>query len=225
MHIVFKVTIAIIVIIILNLLFNKINLLDSKIIGNYKKHEPFNDQEYISLIEDFKKKLNITSKVYLFYNPKAIQSNCKVKVYNNEIYIIIEKEINHKRLKGSLAHELGHVKMEHEIRQKPYSEFLCFLVNLLILTTLLYFLLNNKASIIIVLTAFLTLMSYILIVIPYISRKFQLEADTIAVSLLGSEYEKCLKELTGLNKHLSSIPIPWNDHPTLKKRLKNAKKN
>lgn len=63
------------------------------------------------MLESLKKNLDINLKSYLLFNPKALEENCRVIVLENEIYIIVEKKINKERLKGSIAHELGHIKM------------------------------------------------------------------------------------------------------------------
>jgi hypothetical protein len=209
-----------VIICIINYLFYKLKLLEDYFNKRDKNLIPLEDERYLSLIEDFKKNLGINLKTYLLYNPKALQENCRVKIIQNTIYIIVDKAINEERIRGSIAHELGHIVNGHPEKDKLYLQNTIFLINILLLTALLYPVLNLKIYLVALIISACLFFSYHLIIVQYLKRKEELEADAVAVRLIGAEYLKCLNASRGANKIIGSIP--FTDHPTSKARLRHA---
>lgn len=218
--------IGILIIVAVNFLLHQTDLIAERIIRyQHKKYIPLKDDKYIYIIEDLKQRLNIKLKTHLLFNPKALQENCLVSIYNNEIYIIINKNINEKRFKFSMAHEFGHIIMRHSERQKPFMQNYIFLLNIFLTSFLLYPLINIKVFIYIVLITYLIQFLYQFVFLNHIKRKFELEADTVAAEVLPiHEIEDAFNAISKSTKLISSIPLPYNSHPTIKSRLRNIRK-
>lgn len=96
-----------------------------------------------------------------------------------------------------------------------------FLINLFLLIILLYPILSAKTYYnIVLLLGFVLYPLYSVIYCNHIKRRHELEADSVAVQLIGEEYLKTLNATTGLHRILPSF---MSDHPSLRARLKNAR--
>jgi hypothetical protein len=220
MHVV---AIGIVIIVIYNY-YISYNNLDKVIINRYLKYKRITDTNLISELEEVKKKLGIDNQVFLLHNSNSIQNITFVKEYKNIIYIVINGEINPSRFTGLMAHELSHRKLKHHEEYEKYNQISNFLFNIFLLSILTYPVIPLTYYFYILFISFFLASGYTHLVCFYISRKQELEADTLATKVVGGDAMLRFCVVNGADSFIGSLPSFMSDHPSLKTRIRNIRR-
>lgn len=152
-------------------------------------------------------------------NAAVIGLRCKTLVLTDMLIKVLTTD----ELKAVILHEYAHCKLKHHV--KLLSVSLVLLLSLVLTMTLMIQSLGSEflstiTSIIILATTYIL----ILMVNKFIARKFELEADCLAVSKLSNPYTyvELLKKLKAINGDITGLRRFFTAHPPIEVRLYNT---
>lgn len=152
-------------------------------------------------------------------NAAVIGFNCNTLVLTDMLARVLTVD----ELKAVILHEYAHCKLKHQVKLLSVS-----LVLLLGLATAMVFVTQNLGNELLstVVSVFLAAIAYTLTLLTTraIARKFELEADCLAVSKLGNPhiYIELLKKLRSINGDISGLRVLFSAHPPGRLRLYNV---
>lgn len=154
-------------------------------------------------------------------NAAVIGFRCSTLVLTDMLIKVLTVD----ELKAVILHEYAHCKLKHQVKLLSVS-----LVLLLGLALAIIFIIQNLGNefLSIITSVFLLATAYILIFIitRFIARRFELEADCLAVSKLSNSYTyvELLKKLRAINGDISGLRALFTAHPPIGLRLYNILK-
>lgn len=163
------------------------------------------------------KKLKLCKK-YLMINAATI--GCKSIVLTEALL----KLLSVNEIKAVFLHEYAHCKLKHHAKLLSLS-IIIFLGLILPTIFTLSNIVEDNLFVIIAIPIISLIYLSTTIIIKFITRKFELEADRLAVSILKDLdiYIELLKKIEKYNKDNSHIPSIFRSHPTVSKRIANIK--
>jgi len=215
----------------------------SLIVPLFNKQTPLENGELRSKIEDFAKKVGFKlDNIFVIDGSKrSTKANAYFSGFGPKkrivLYDTLIDDLDTNEIVGVLAHEVGHYKKKHVFINMLLSilltGFTLYILSLLIGNSLLSQALSvEKPSFHIGLIAFGVLYSPISeitgIIMNYISRKFEYQADNFAKefydggSLVSSLKKLSKNSLSNLTPHKASVFVHYS-HPTLLQRVINLK--
>ncbi len=215
----------------------------SLIVPLFNKQTPLENGELRSKIEDFAKKVGFKlDNIFVIDGSKrSTKANAYFSGFGPKkrivLYDTLIDDLDTNEIVGVLAHEVGHYKKKHVFINMLLSilltGFTLYILSLLIGNSLLSQALSvEKPSFHIGLIAFGVLYSPISeitgIIMNYISRKFEYQADNFAKefydggSLVSSLKKLSKNSLSNLTPHKASVFVHYS-HPTLLQRVVNLK--
>lgn len=215
----------------------------SLIVPLFNKQTPLENGELRSKIEDFAKKVGFKlDNIFVIDGSKrSTKANAYFSGFGPKkrivLYDTLIDDLDTNEIVGVLAHEVGHYKKKHVFINMLLSilltGFTLYILSLLIGNSLLSQALSvEKPSFHIGLIAFGVLYSPISeitgIIMNYISRKFEYQADNFAKefydggSLISSLKKLSKNSLSNLTPHKASVFVHYS-HPTLLQRVINLK--
>ncbi len=215
----------------------------SLIVPLFNKQTPLENGELRSRIEDFAKKIGFKlDNIFVIDGSKrSTKANAYFSGFGHKkrivLYDTLIDDLETDEIVGVLAHEVGHYKKKHVFINMLLSilltGFTLYILSLLIENSLLSQALSvEKPSFHIGLIAFGVLYSPISeitgIIMNYISRKFEYQADDFAKefydgdSLVSSLKKLSKNSLSNLTPHKANVFIHYS-HPTLLQRVINLK--
>ncbi len=202
----------------------------------FNKFSPIEDEDLLNKIKNLSEKsgYNINSVYVMDASKRSKHSNAFFtglgKTKRIVLYDTLLEEMTNDEIVSVFAHEIGHFKKKHFL--KNFFISLSFMTGFVLLvyffmqSDVLYnaFNISQKYTIlvysVIIISAFFSLMNFLL---SYLSRKFEFEADKYAVKLSSSEiFIKALKKLGKQNLSVLK-PHPlykkfYYSHPTISER-------
>lgn len=214
------------------------------IVPLFNKQKPLEEGDLRSQIESYAKKVGFTlDKIFVIDGSKrSTKANAYFSGFGNEkrvtLYDTLINDLEEEEIVAVLAHEVGHYKKNHIILNLAASVlttgFTLWVLSLFVANPLLSEALNvSKPSFHIGLIAFGVLYTPISeltgLLMNYLSRKFEYQADNYAKSTYAGEplisaLKKLSKNsLSNLTPHPAYVFAHYS-HPTLLQRFRNLKK-
>ncbi len=145
------------------------------------------------------------------------------EVNKKESYVFLTSYLmsilDHDEIVGVLAHELSHIKLRHN-KKTIFVNFIVFIFMLNLIS--LSFTSTNPSFFYMAPVFFIVLILFIMIVLPAIKRRNEVEADLNAVKYVNKDYL-----IDGLRRISETDKIPENvmrslslDHPSTEKRIR-----
>ena len=217
----------------------------SLIVPIFNKQTPLEQGELRSEIENFSHKAGFTlDNIYVIDGYKrSTKANAYFSGFGPKkrivLYDTLIKDLNHKEIVGVLAHEIGHYKKKHVLINMIISVLITGLT-LYILSVFIKNPLFSEALSVKIPSFHVGLISFGILYNPiseitgilmnYISRKFEYQADDFAKfhydksALISALKKLSKKSLSNLTPHKASVFIHYS-HPTLLNRVKNLMTN